>query len=64
MRHVTRSLCAGPWLESLKKRDKFEDLDIAGKVILNYNLKKWSRYGGNMDQLRDFVSMAVNLRVP
>jgi hypothetical protein len=67
-----RGLHTGFWWESQKKRDHLEDLDVGGRIILEWILVREIGWGGmdwidlaqNRDQWKARVGTVMNLRVP
>jgi hypothetical protein len=50
------------WLESLKRRDHTEDLDVDENVILEWILGKYRVE--DVDQCQDIVNTVMNIQVP
>jgi hypothetical protein len=52
------------WSGNLKGRDRSEDLEVDGKIILQREGVEWIHLAQDRDQLRHLVTMIMNLRVP
>jgi hypothetical protein len=53
----------------MRKRDNWEELDVAERIILKWVLEKWDRYawaghGSCTDRGRAFVNVVMSFRVP
>jgi hypothetical protein len=55
------------WWESLRGRERFEELDVYRRIILKRILRKvvdWIHAAQDRDQWRAVVNTIMNLRVP
>ena len=59
---------AGFWWGKLRKRDRFEDPGVDGRIILRWIFRKWGVDWIDLDQDRDrwraLVNTVMNLLVP